>query len=128
MAKKRSYETVKAIAWHCIPCDPIWIFPQMTAPLIIVSGPSGCGKSTLVGELLRITSKPLRVSISATTRPARAGETDGKHYHFWTRERFESEIAADRFLEHAFVHGDHHYGTPRGEVEPYLHKGSVSFW
>jgi guanylate kinase len=96
----------------------------MTAPLIIVSGPSGCGKSTLVRELLRTSSRPLRVSISATTRPERPGEEDGKHYHFWTRERFECELQAEKFLEHAKVHGDHYYGTPRSEVEPYLAQGT----
>jgi guanylate kinase len=93
-------------------------------PLIIVSGPSGVGKSTLVRRLL---DEPtlrgrLRLSVSATTRSPRPGEVDGVHYHFWTRERFESGLAAGEFLEHAEVYGNW-YGTLRAEVEPYRGEG-----
>lgn len=93
------------------------------ASLIILSGPSGVGKSTVVRRLLATTKLPLRLSISATTRPARTGEIDGVHYHFWTREHFEDSIAHGEFLEYAFVHKAHYYGTPRSEVEPYLAQG-----
>jgi guanylate kinase len=91
-------------------------------PLVILSGPAGTGKSTLVGRLLRACGARLRQSISATTRPRRPGETDGKHYHFWTREHFESELKNGAFLEHAEVFGNL-YGTPRSEVDPYRVKG-----
>jgi guanylate kinase len=95
----------------------------MRGPLIILSGPSGSGKSTVIERLLADPPGPLRVSVSATTRPPRPGEVDGKHYHFWSRERFEKELAAGAFLEHARVHGAHYYGTLRAEVEPYLTQG-----
>src|SRR5438067_7690456 len=95
---------------------------MLPAPLIILSGPSGSGKSTVIRGLLADPPGPLRLSVSATTRAPRAGERDGVEYHFWTRARFEGELAAGAFLEHASVHGNY-YGTLRAEVEPYLRDG-----
>jgi guanylate kinase len=92
-------------------------------PLVIVSGPSGSGKSTVIQRLLADPPGPLRHSVSATTRPPRPGEIDGTDYHFWTPERFERELAAGAFLEHAVVHGTGSYGTLRAEVEPFLAAG-----
>jgi guanylate kinase len=92
-------------------------------PLIILSGPSGSGKSTVIQRLLADPPGPLRLSVSATTRPPRPGEVDGVDYHFWTREKFERELNAGAFLEHAVVHGTNYYGTLRAEVEPYLDRG-----
>jgi guanylate kinase len=91
-------------------------------PLIIVSGPSGCGKSTVVERLLESTSRLLRVAVSATTRAPRDGESNGKHYHFWTRERFEQALREGGFLEHEEVHGNY-YGTLRSEVDRYREQG-----
>jgi guanylate kinase len=94
-------------------------------PLIIVSGASGSGKSTVIGRLLEQTAGSglrLRLSVSATTRQPRAGEVDGRHYHFWTRERFEAERQAGAFLEWAEVHGCY-YGTLHREVEPWREQG-----
>jgi guanylate kinase len=94
----------------------------MKGPLVILSGPAGCGKSTVAARLLARAELPLRQSVSATTRPPRPGEEDGRHYRFWTRKRFEQEIAAGSFLEWAEVHGNY-YGTPCSEVEPYRGRG-----
>jgi guanylate kinase len=91
-------------------------------PLIILSGPSGSGKSTVIKRLLADPPGPLRLSVSATTRPPRPGEVGGVDYHFWTRDRFEQELKKGTFLEHALVHGNY-YGTPRDEVEPYRDEG-----
>jgi guanylate kinase len=91
-------------------------------PLLILSGPSGVGKSEVVKRLLTHKDLPLHLSVSATTRPARAGEVDGVHYHFWPRPRFEAELRAGGFLEHAEVFGNL-YGTLRREVEPYRERG-----
>jgi guanylate kinase len=93
-------------------------------PLIILSGPSGSGKSSVIQRLLVDPPGPLRLSVSATTRPPRPGEVEGKDYYFWTLDRFERELAAGSFLEHAAVHGANYYGTLRAEVEPYLAAGS----
>jgi guanylate kinase len=91
-------------------------------PLIVVSGPSGCGKSTVIARLLQETRLPLHVSVSATTRPPRGGEKDGRDYHFWSREHFDEQVRAQAFLEWARVHG-HCYGTIRSEVVPFRERG-----
>lgn len=92
------------------------------APLIIVSGPSGCGKSTIIRRLLEEKAWPMRLSVSATTRPRRPGEEDGVHYHFWSVADFLKEKDADGFLEWARVH-DHYYGTLAKEVTPFRAQG-----
>jgi guanylate kinase len=76
--------------------------------LFLLSAPSGAGKTTLV-DALRETSEFI-YSVSCTTRPARAGETDGQDYRFLSDEEFNGHVAAGEFLEHAVVHG-HQYGT-----------------
>jgi len=89
--------------------------------LIIVSGPSGAGKGTICKELIT-RDDSIVVSVSATTRKARSGEVDGSSYHFINRERFESLINDDGFLEHASVY-DHYYGTPKNFVIEQITKG-----
>jgi guanylate kinase len=89
-----------------------------------MSGPSGSGKSTIIARLLETSELPLRLSVSATTRAPRPGEVDGKHYFFWTTERFEAAIRAEAFLEWARVHGRNYYGTLRQEVEPFRERGT----
>ncbi|HQR06154.1 MAG TPA: guanylate kinase [Gemmatales bacterium] len=90
--------------------------------LIVLSGPSGSGKTTLIREALASGDLHIRLAISATTRPPRHNEVDGKHYHFWTSDRFLDAIHADKFIEHAKVYG-HHYGTLHEEVDKYLSQG-----
>src|SRR4051794_38791141 len=94
----------------------------MQGPLIILSGPSGAGKSTVIKRLLDVSGLRLRVAVTVTTRDKRLGEVDGVHYHFWSRQKFEEEVRAGAFLEHANVFG-HWYGTPLLEVEPYRAAG-----
>jgi guanylate kinase len=94
-------------------------------PLIIVSGPSGSGKSTVIERLLTEENcgpYRLHLSVSATTRAPRPGEIDGKHYHFWTPERFAAAVQAGEFLEWAEVHGAR-YGTLHVEVDGYRDQG-----
>ena len=89
--------------------------------LFIVSAPSGTGKTTLVerlvGEVPRLT-----MSRSYTSRPARAGETDGVDYNFVTRNRFEEMVATGDFLEWAEVFGNL-YGTCASDTERLLASG-----
>jgi guanylate kinase len=96
----------------------------MTAqpPVVIVSGPSGVGKSTVIRRVLEECGVPLRLSVSATTRPPRPHERDGIDYHFWTRERFDKEVEAGHFLEWAEVVGNR-YGTLRGEIDKARQQG-----
>jgi guanylate kinase len=91
--------------------------------LVVISGPSGVGKTTLLRRLL--TDHPdLVPSVSATTRPPRAGERDGVDYHFLTLDEFEQRRAEGRFLECCRVYGRQHwYGTLVDEVTPRLAAG-----
>lgn len=92
--------------------------------LIIISGPSGSGKSTVVRTLLQSTSLPLELSVSATTRAPRAGEVDGKDYHFLTKEEFAERRKRGEFLEfkEVFGRGDW-YGTLNAVVSSGLERG-----
>jgi guanylate kinase len=91
-----------------------------SARLIVLSGPAGVGKTT-VAE--RLCARPgIARSVSATTRPPREGEVDGRDYFFLSEEEFERRIARGEFLEHARVHG-HLYGTPRSPIEAALRAG-----
>ena len=86
----------------------------MAGILFIISAPSGSGKSTLVDQLRRLV-EGLDFSVSYTTRKPRGSETDGREYHFVTRERFEQMIADEAFLEWADVFGNY-YGTARSAL------------
>lgn len=97
---------------------------QSSGKVVIVSGPSGVGKSTVVRRLLERFEGRLRLSVSATTRPPRPGETDGREYHFLSDPEFAARLAADEFLEAVEVFGGGYwYGTPRSEVDPRLNEG-----
>jgi guanylate kinase len=90
---------------------------------LVVSGPSGAGKSSLCRHLLQ--RRPdIVFSVSATTRPMRAGEADGREYWFHDEARFRRGIDEGEFLEWAEVHG-RFYGTPRGPLERQLAEGRI---
>jgi guanylate kinase len=89
--------------------------------VFVITGPSGVGKGTLITRLLE-RNPDLELSVSATTRPPRAGEVDGRDYHFLTPEEFERRVETGDFLEHATYIG-HRYGTLREEVERRLEEG-----
>ena len=89
--------------------------------VFVITGPSGVGKGTLI-ERLRERIPDLDLSVSATTRPPRSGEVDGRDYYFLTDEEFERRVGAGDFLEHATYSG-HRYGTLREEVERRLEQG-----
>ncbi|MEA2694629.1 MAG: guanylate kinase [Acidobacteriota bacterium] len=93
--------------------------------LFILSAPSGTGKTTLIQSMLQgglANFGGLAFSVSHTTRKPRAGEIDGKDYHFVDHAAFQSMIAGDRFLEWAEVHNNY-YGTSFDEVLPRLEQG-----
>lgn len=89
--------------------------------LFVLSSPSGAGKSTIARKLLEADAG-LQMSVSATTRPIRPGEVDGKDYHFVDLEQFRRMVDEHQFLEWAHVF-DHRYGTPRAPVEAMLKSG-----
>jgi guanylate kinase len=90
--------------------------------IFVLSSPSGAGKTTISRELLRLDDN-LVMSVSTTTRPMRAGETEGVDYNFVDDETFERMTDDGAFLEHAQVFG-YHYGTPRAPVETALQTGT----
>ncbi|NCM96020.1 MAG: guanylate kinase [Rhodobacterales bacterium] len=89
--------------------------------LLILSSPSGAGKSTLAHRLMAW-DPTIRFSVSATTRPARPGEVEGRDYFFRSRAAFDAMVAAGEMLEHAEVFGSL-YGSPRAPVEAALRIG-----
>ena len=89
--------------------------PPPTTVLLILAGPAGVGKSTLSERLVAEIPGFERV-ITATTRPARVGEADGRDYHFLSPEQFDARLSADEFLEWAWVHQKHRYGTLKSAV------------
>ena len=97
-----------------------WKRPDQGA-LFVVSGASGTGKTTLLREALRHVPH-LSFSVSATTRPARAGESEGVDYLFVSPEQFQAHVDAGDFLEHAQVYGNR-YGTLRTPVQDALAQG-----
>ena len=82
---------------------------------VVITGPSGVGKGTLIRSL-RERMPELQLSISATTRLPRAGETQDVDYHFMSPEEFERHVVAGDFVEHADYAGAR-YGTLRSELE-----------
>jgi guanylate kinase len=84
--------------------------------ILIFTAPSGAGKTTIVRHLLRHFPQ-LAFSVSATTRPARLGEVDGKDYHFIDPEEFQRKIADGDFVEYEEVYPGRFYGTLHSEIE-----------
>lgn len=91
--------------------------------LIVISGASGVGKGTVVKAMMA-RRQDLFFSVSATTRPPRPGEVDGRDYYFVTRETFEAMIARGEMLEYD-EHAKNYYGTPKAQVEEKQKKGHV---
>lgn len=89
--------------------------------LFVVTAPSGAGKTTLVAALLAADAN-VQLSISYTTRQPRAGEVNGKDYHFVERAEFERMINAGELLEHAEVYGNY-YGTSQVWINEVIQNG-----
>jgi len=87
---------------------------QRRGLLYVLSSPSGAGKST-IARMLMASDDGVAMSVSATTRPIRPGEVDGRDYHFVSDETFDEMAADGAFLEWAHVFG-HRYGTLKSEV------------
>lgn len=88
--------------------------------LYIISGPSGTGKGTICKELVK--KRDIYLSVSATSRDKREGETEGITYYYKTREEFQRMAETGQMLEWA-VYGSNYYGTPKAPVEESMEKG-----
>ena len=95
----------------------------MSGKLFIFSAPSGSGKTTIVHHLLKQNFN-LEFSVSATSRPMRENEVDGKDYYFLSAEDFKKKIENDEFLEWEEVYEGCYYGTLKSEIERIRNKGN----
>lgn len=95
---------------------------MMQGLAIILSSPSGGGKSTIAKALIAMDSQ-LVISVSATTRNPRAGEVDGVHYFFRSRDEFVKMIDQGQLLEHSEIYGNL-YGIPKEFIEEQFNKGN----
>lgn len=94
---------------------------EIKGQLFVISAPSGAGKSSLISDLIS-KGDTLELSISATTRSARAGEENAKHYFFIEDSEFDALKSKGAFIENACVHG-HQYGTLKSYIEERLNNG-----
>lgn len=92
--------------------------PNRRISALVLCGPSGVGKTTIASQLTSRFPARFKLSVSATTRLPRPGESDGVDYHFVDHNCFEAMIAAGKLLEWAEVHGEY-YGTPAKNLSPY---------
>ncbi|MBR0365358.1 MAG: guanylate kinase [Clostridia bacterium] len=93
---------------------------MMKGILFVLSGPSGTGKGTVCKKLLE--REDIFLSVSATTRSRREGETEGVTYHYVTKDEFKKMIDEDEMLEYAEYNGNY-YGTPKRSVVSLLDAG-----
>ncbi len=90
--------------------------------MLVLSSPSGAGKTTLSRRLVESDAN-IVMSVSATTRPMRPNEVEGRDYFFVSAEKFEAMVKGGEFLEHATVFGNR-YGTPKKPVMDALTEGN----
>jgi guanylate kinase len=93
-------------------------------PVFVVTGPSGAGKGTLIKGLVERVPE-LEVAVSATTRPQRPGEVDGREYWFLSDSEFERRVQAGEFLEHVDYVSGRRYGTLRSEIDRIRGEGRI---
>lgn len=93
--------------------------------VLIFSAPSGSGKTTIVKRLLE-DRRDLEFSISATSRPPRGGEKDGRDYYFMSAEEFRNRVDNDEFLEWEEVYSETCYGTLKAEIKRIWDRGHVA--
>jgi guanylate kinase len=95
---------------------------QRRGLMFILSSPSGAGKTTIARRLLAEESERMKLSVSVTTRPMRAGEVEGSDYYFVDQAEFDQLVTDDAFFEYAKVFG-HCYGTPKAHIREELKRG-----
>jgi guanylate kinase len=93
---------------------------SVVAVLFVISGPSGAGKGTLIRAVLERDPSIAAVAVSATTRPCRPGEVDGREYYYLSDDEFQRRVDADEFEEHVSFAGGR-YGTLKSQIDRLLH-------
>ena len=97
----------------------------MDNKVLIFSAPSGSGKSTIVNHILEIYPDSMEFSVSATSRPPRGEEQEGREYYFKTTEEFKKLIEEDKLVEYEEVYEGRFYGTLKSECERIWGAGHV---
>ena len=95
--------------------------PHIQPLLIVISGPSGVGKDTVI-QRMQERNLPFRFVVTATTRPPRPNEVNGKDYFFYSNTKFAEMIEKGELLEHAIVYNDYK-GIPKAQVRDALASG-----
>ncbi|KAG2272711.1 hypothetical protein Bca52824_067266 [Brassica carinata] len=115
-------ETLRSLESHLgSPFTSSPIIPPPNQLIIVISGPSGVGKDAVITKL-RESRERLHFVVTATTRPMRPGEVDGKDYFFVTRDNFLSMVENDELLEYALVYGEYK-GIPKKQIRESMSKG-----
>jgi guanylate kinase len=96
----------------------------MKGKLVVFSAPSGSGKTSIVKQLLNDSEFNFEFSVSATSRPKRAQEQNGKDYYFLSTDDFKKKIKNDEFVEWEEVYSDQFYGTLKSEIKRIREKGN----
>ncbi|KXZ42445.1 hypothetical protein GPECTOR_145g736 [Gonium pectorale] len=115
-------EVMKRVTSVLGPLDTKPLAPASRPVVIVISGPSGVGKDAVLTRL-KEQREDLYFVVTATSRPKRAGEVEGRDYFFVSRERFEGWMAEGMLLEHALVYGEYK-GIPRQQVDAALAAGT----
>ncbi|KAF9678068.1 hypothetical protein SADUNF_Sadunf08G0173500 [Salix dunnii] len=97
------------------------ISPPPNPLVIVISGPSGVGKDAVIKKLRQVREN-LHFVVTATSRPMREGEVDGKDYYFVSKEEFLSMVERNELLEYALVYGDYK-GIPKKQIREFMAKG-----
>ncbi|KAG7018672.1 Guanylate kinase 2, chloroplastic/mitochondrial, partial [Cucurbita argyrosperma subsp. argyrosperma] len=97
------------------------LVPNPSPLIIVISGPSGVGKDAVI-KRLREVREGLHFVVTATSRPIRPGEVDGKDYYFVSKEEFLALIERNELLEYALVYGDYK-GIPKRQIRDFMAKG-----
>ncbi|KAH9669629.1 Guanylate kinase 3 [Citrus sinensis] len=117
--KAELLRSLEASLGHAFDSNPVC--PPPNPLIIVISGPSGVGKDALIKKL-RESRDSLRFVVTATSRPMRPGEENGKDYYFVSKEEFLTMIDKNELLEYALVYGDYK-GIPKKQIREYMAKG-----
>jgi guanylate kinase len=104
-----------------MPPESKFDLPHSNPLLIVISGPSGAGKDTVIDEMKK-RGLPFHFVVTATTRPRRDTEVQGRDYWFVSKEEFAQMIEEDELIEYAVVYGDYK-GIPKQQVREALASG-----